>query len=373
MFTFGFYNSLDGDRKYNAEQFGKLFDGIIREGMLMHVGERMFVHADGGLGIRISPGRAWLRNPTHPSAMTWNDNDDNMFLTIASANNLGDRIDAVVLEADGRDESRLNSIRIIEGAPATASPTRPIMVNDGFVRQRPLAYVRVNRGVTTITQADITNMVGTSEFPFVTGPLETINADNLLAQWNTQWTQLFTNLSTQMSNQQTQWNTQMTNQQNQWLAQFNQQMETLNNQFMELVNLFHAMETGLFVLINNNFDDWSARRGTEVYIDFQPNGDILETMRIVATDFVMATRLTTFQPDGILEVVVFRPTSQDETFGETVRTIVTTASITTRFTRFLENGNIRQEISGEAVSTSLLDSNLLQLIDADQLKLLSWG
>ena len=32
--TSGFYNSLDGDRTYNAEQMSELFDGIINDGIL---------------------------------------------------------------------------------------------------------------------------------------------------------------------------------------------------------------------------------------------------------------------------------------------------------------------------------------------------
>ena len=30
--TYGFYNSSNGDRKYNALQFSRLFEGIIRDG-----------------------------------------------------------------------------------------------------------------------------------------------------------------------------------------------------------------------------------------------------------------------------------------------------------------------------------------------------
>lgn len=32
-FTFGFYNSLNGDRKYNAEQVSSIFDGLISDGV----------------------------------------------------------------------------------------------------------------------------------------------------------------------------------------------------------------------------------------------------------------------------------------------------------------------------------------------------
>jgi len=298
--------------------------------------------------------------------MSWNDNDDNMFLTITSANNLGDRIDAVVVEVDSRDESRLNSIRIIDGVAVTANPVRPTMVNDEFVRQCPLAYIRVNRGVTHITQADITNMVGTSEFPFVTGPLETMNVDDLISQWQAQWL-------IQFNNQQTQWQKQTNNQQDTWQQKF----DVMNTNFLELINLVHSVETGLFVLINNNFDDWSVRRGCRFRTIPQSEG-FLETITITATNFLMAQRVTTYtrHPNGqintVFEVVVFRPTSMEETFGETTRTILTTGITLTRVTRFDADGSVTADVFGQSSASSLLDSNLDQIIDSAMSKLLVW-
>ena len=41
--TSGFYNSVNGDRVYDADQFGSLFDGIISEGIFPNVGDKFFV------------------------------------------------------------------------------------------------------------------------------------------------------------------------------------------------------------------------------------------------------------------------------------------------------------------------------------------
>ncbi len=35
--TFGFYNSVNGDRKYDAIQMSSIFDGIIRDGVFQHL------------------------------------------------------------------------------------------------------------------------------------------------------------------------------------------------------------------------------------------------------------------------------------------------------------------------------------------------
>ena len=41
--TFGFYNSKEGDRRYDAIQMSSIFDGIIQDGILQHVGTAMVV------------------------------------------------------------------------------------------------------------------------------------------------------------------------------------------------------------------------------------------------------------------------------------------------------------------------------------------
>ena len=96
-----------------------------------------------------------------------------------------DRIDAVVLEVNGLESVRENSIKIITGAPSSA-PVRPTLENEGNVHQYPLAYIYRKFGSAVITQADITNMVGTDSTPFVTGILQTISLDELLGQWQDQ-------------------------------------------------------------------------------------------------------------------------------------------------------------------------------------------
>lgn len=43
--TYGFYNSLNGDRKYNAEQVSSLFDGLIIDGVFASIGTAFAVKA----------------------------------------------------------------------------------------------------------------------------------------------------------------------------------------------------------------------------------------------------------------------------------------------------------------------------------------
>ena len=319
MFKFGFYNSLNNDRRYNAEDFAHIFDGIITEGVLKNVGERFMVRSDGGIGILIDTGRAWLDR-------TWNWNDAPMHLTISSANNLGDRIDAVIIEVDRRDENRFNSIRILEGTPATANPVRPTLIRSRYVNQYPLAFISVPRGITELTQGHITNMVGTSDMPFVTAPLERMNTDQLLAEWRSQWLTMFTQQNTDWNNQ----------------------MNVLNEQYLELLNTIHLIETGLFLSINNNFDDWSVRRGCQHNVIFE-GSNIIETLTFVTTNFMIAQKLNIFVNGGsIFEIVVFRPFEvPPDVLSPQENKVITTGSTMARETVFNANGSITMNITGE--------------------------
>ena len=180
--TFGFYNSIDGDRKYNAEQFGSIFDGIINDGVYMGIGGKMMVvAANNGMKVNIQTGRAWFDH-------TWTLNDTIYTLTLPNPEVLLDKYVAVVLETNKENGLRRNSIKYVAGEPSSA-PKYPTLTNNATVKQHPLAYVLVKAGATVIDQSVIKNMVGTSSCPFVTGVVQSMNIDSLIAQWEAQWNQ----------------------------------------------------------------------------------------------------------------------------------------------------------------------------------------
>lgn len=171
----GFFNSLNGDRKYNAAQMSAIFDGLIIDGVLASIGTAFAVKAAGGLTVNVGIGKAWFDH-------TWTVNDSILPMTAPEAEVLLDRIDAVVLEVNGTESVRENTIKFIKGNPSSA-PSRPTLTNEGNVHQYPLCYIYRKYGTAVINQADITPMVGTESTPFVTGILQTISLDELLGKW----------------------------------------------------------------------------------------------------------------------------------------------------------------------------------------------
>lgn len=183
MVTFGFYDSFNHDRLYNAIQFGSMFDGIIRDGIFMSIGTCFRVIPAEGMMVLVGPGRAWFDH-------TWTLNDAPLPIHLPQSELLLNRIDAIVIDVDQKQESRKNDIIVVKGTPSS-NPQRPTLINMATRHQYPLAYISVKANVTEIRAADITSMIGTSASPYVTGILDTVNIDALLDQWRDQWQNFF--------------------------------------------------------------------------------------------------------------------------------------------------------------------------------------
>ena len=181
--TFGFYNSVNHDRRYNALQMSSIFDGIIRDGIFMSIGTAMVVKAASGMTVNVGEGRAWFDH-------TWTLNDSELPVKLETSELILNRIDTIVLDVDHRDSVRANSIIAIKGTPAS-NPVAPTLIRSTDHNQYPLCNIYVKAGVTEITQSNITNLVGTGSCPFITGILESIDIEDLVSQWEAQWDEFY--------------------------------------------------------------------------------------------------------------------------------------------------------------------------------------
>lgn len=182
-FSYGFYNSLNGDRKYDSEDLSRMFDGIIYDGVIGAVGDTFAVKAGTGNTVNVSSGRAWFNH-------TWTYNDAPMPISCGSAAVLLDRYDAIVLEVNAASDVRKNSIKVVTGTEAS-NPAKPAMENTEFVHQYPLAYILRKAGSNSILQSQIENAVGTEACPICTGVLKSLNVEQMMAQWEAQFDEWF--------------------------------------------------------------------------------------------------------------------------------------------------------------------------------------
>lgn len=175
--SYGFYNSVNGDRKYDAIQMSSIFDGVIGDGVYETIGDAMMVKAVSGNQVTVGTGRAWFNH-------TWTLNDALLPITMNSSDVINPRYDMIVLEVN--ETTRTNQIYAVYGTSAS-SPEKPTLINNDSVHQYPLCYIYRKPGSVEITQSDIENAVGTSACPFVIGVVKIMNIDDLVAQWSSQW------------------------------------------------------------------------------------------------------------------------------------------------------------------------------------------
>lgn len=176
--SYGFYNSVDHDRRYDAKQFSRLIDCLIKDGIFMHIGDKMMVtaHED---HIEIGSGLAWFNS-------TWSYNDTPYMIALPKSDVVYTRIDAVVLEVYEEESIRANFFKIVEGTPAL-NPVKPDLLNIDNIHQHPLCYITRPANNELVYQSAIENAVGTNMTPFVSGILETVEASALLAQWEAEF------------------------------------------------------------------------------------------------------------------------------------------------------------------------------------------
>lgn len=177
-FTYGFYNSVDHDRRYDAVQMGQIFDGIITDGIYEHYKDGLKVaESSRDDEVIVKPGRAWFNH-------TWSFNDNDMPLHMPDPEVALERIDAVVLDINARIDVRANSIGWIKGTPAARNPQPPTLVRSETNNQYALAYVHRYAGQHHIYTRDIESRRGLSpDCPFVNGAVENFSVNNLIDQW----------------------------------------------------------------------------------------------------------------------------------------------------------------------------------------------
>ena len=148
----GFFVSINGDRKYSADDFGRMFDGVISDGIFQNWGRAYQVVKGNGRTIIIQSGRAWLKGH-------WLENDAERYYTLNPGSTDGDRYDAVFIRVDNTRAVRIANIRAVQGNPNQGIP-QPTQTPDNY--EVLIAAVRVPRGAQDATAFEIIDCRGKS-------------------------------------------------------------------------------------------------------------------------------------------------------------------------------------------------------------------
>lgn len=183
--TYGYFNSVNGDRTYDADQMSEYFDGLVSDGVYEDVGGALQVLAGSGMTVNVQTGRGIIN-------CKWLRNDAILPLDITQAHALLNRWTAVVMKLD--ITNRLMTITTKDGTPAS-TPVKPTMQDDATGKELCLAYVYVPARATSISQGNITDARPSSDCGWVTGLIEQVDTSQLFLQWQTAYENYYEEMS----------------------------------------------------------------------------------------------------------------------------------------------------------------------------------
>lgn len=176
----GFYDAVDYDRTYSAEDMNRPYSRIVADGVyaaqdgqpssdlqVTAPGTSMNISVVKGQGIF---GGKWFENPSA------------ILITVPANTALYRRIDSVIVQIDKRVSGRVGSIVYRTGTPAT-TPEPPALSTNSAVVEYRVANISVTPSATKIRQADITDLRGSAACPWVTGLITQVSTATLWAQF----------------------------------------------------------------------------------------------------------------------------------------------------------------------------------------------
>lgn len=266
-FRSGFWNSIDGDRTYSAEDMAIPFEGVITEGVFANWGDAFKTTVIDSSTVTIGSGKAWL-------AKKWIQNDSvyQMPIKVSDyASSTEPRTVVVCLELNVEPYYRFARFSIEEQRNYSSYTD---MLNSITDRTRknvlPLFSINFAAGDSSIQQSSITNMVGTSWCPYVTAPVQTVTVDDIRGKWDAAYNSLMNDI---VSNAQTKANEAESNFEasfNTWFLTLKNQLNTnqaanLQNQITALTNQLNKFATT--GTVENTFQFYSGNS----LVDFTTN------------------------------------------------------------------------------------------------------
>ena len=158
-----FFNSKDGDRKYNASDWANYFKPLFVSGVF---NGDLFVSAGTGMQVVVATGYAWLEGYGY-------NNTEDLVIDLEVASGNLNRYDAIKVKLNV--SARTITAYADKGGNA-ASPTKPTNERSDTVFEITIAEIYIAAGTTQITQSMITDTrMNSAKCGWVTGSVDQID------------------------------------------------------------------------------------------------------------------------------------------------------------------------------------------------------
>lgn len=176
----GFFNSLNRDRLYNANQMNKPYRRLVSNGVFATPQgtpstDLQVLSENDGMKISVAIGEGIFNDK-------WLDNTTKIVITVPNNATLLPRRDSVLVQIDERENGREGRIVYREGTPAS-NPLQPAINTIPDVHEYRLANIYVASGATNINQDAIVDLRGSADCPWVTHLLYQVDTSTLFVQW----------------------------------------------------------------------------------------------------------------------------------------------------------------------------------------------
>ncbi|MDQ7095938.1 hypothetical protein REC12_20295 [Desulfosporosinus sp. PR] len=143
-----FFNSVNGDRKYQASDFAEFFNSLVTNGIFPNPSTNLQVLANNDMTVTVKAGPAWIKGYHYL-------NDSDLVLTIDVADGVLNRIDRIALRMDTVGRA-INAV--VKKGTFASSPVAPALQRDADAYELGIADIYVGKGVISIVQANITDL-----------------------------------------------------------------------------------------------------------------------------------------------------------------------------------------------------------------------
>ncbi len=190
-----FFNALpnpDGtwDREYNAENMSDYLNLLVGSGVFPNPSTNLQVMASSGFNLIVKAGSAWINGKKM-------ENTTDYSITLDGSDVLLNRIDRVIFYLD--TQAREMGIDVIKGTPAT-NPVAPDLTRTATRQEYCLATVAINKQVSAISQADITDTRADSDVcGWVAGLIQQVDTSTLFNQWQTAYSNYYAAVQQQLN------------------------------------------------------------------------------------------------------------------------------------------------------------------------------
>ncbi len=168
-----FFNSVNGDRKYDTKDWANYFNKFITNGVFPSPSSNLQVVTGDGMNVIVKAGPAWINGYCY-------ENTSDLTLAIEAADGVLNRIDRVVIRLD--TIGRQITAAVKKGTFAS-SPVAPTLQRDADAYELGIADISIAKGTVSISQVNISDLRLNNSLCGVVNSLIQVDTESLFIEY----------------------------------------------------------------------------------------------------------------------------------------------------------------------------------------------